>query len=139
MASQKEIAERLEEVPLFSRCSKKDRRIVARHTQVMEAATGTVVVRQGDNGDACFVLLSGTAAVEVNGKPIADLGPGDYFGELALLDPAPRSATVIATADCELAVLGIRMFKVLLRELPDLGAKLLADLAARVRPISADY
>ena len=103
----------------------------------MSADAGRTIVREGDDGDALFVLLSGSATVERGGKEVAVLGPGDYFGELALLDPAPRAATVTATDDVVMAVLGVRMFRVLLRELPPLGAKLLGDLAARVRATSA--
>lgn len=133
MASKKEIVSRLEGIQLFSRCSKSDLKIVARHAETMTADAGRDVVRQGDQGDALFVLLSGTATVVRDGETVAELTPGDYFGELALLDPAPRAATVTATSDVELAVLGVRMFNVLLRELPPLGARLLGDLAARVR------
>lgn len=133
MASKKEIAKRLEQIELFSRCSQKDLRIVARHAETMLVDAGRTIVRQGDDGDALFVLLSGSATVERDGETVADLAAGDYFGELALLDPAPRAATVVATSETELAVLGVRMFRVLLRELPGLGAKLLADLASRVR------
>jgi CRP/FNR family transcriptional regulator len=96
-------------------------------------ADGRVLCRAGDQGDALFVLLEGTAVVRRGGKTVAHLGPGDYFGELALLDPGPRSADVTATSDAKLAVLGVRMFRVLLRDLPTLSAKLLADLAGRVR------
>ncbi len=133
MATNKEIISRLEGIGLFSRCAKSDLKIVARHAETMQVESGRMVVREGDEGDALFVLLSGSATVERGGKLVAELGPGDYFGELALLDPAPRAATVVATSDSEMAVLGLRMFRVLLRDLPPLGAKLLGDLASRVR------
>lgn len=137
MATNKEIARRLENVALFARCTKGDMKIVARHTETIHVASGCPIVREGDDGDALFVLLSGSAAVERVGTRVATLGQGDYFGELALLDPAPRAATVRATSDAELAVLGLRMFNVLLRELPALGANLLGDLASRVREAAA--
>ena len=137
MATNKEIARRLENVALFARCTKGDMKIVARHSETIHVASGRPIVREGDDGDALFVLLSGTASVERAGTQVATLGPGDYFGELALLDPAPRAATVTVTSDAELAVLGLRMFKVLLRELPALGANLLCDLAGRLREAGA--
>ncbi len=137
MASNKEIMSRLEGIGLFSRCAKSDLKIIARHAETMRLEPGRTIVREGDDGDALFVLISGAAVVERDGKQVATLGPGDYFGALALLDPAPRAATVTATDDVELAVLGIRMFRVLLRELPPLGAKLLGDLAERVRATGA--
>jgi len=133
MATNKEIVRRLEGIELFQRCTPSDLKIIARHAETIQVEPGRMIVRQGDDGDALFVVLSGSATVEHSGTPVGTLGPGDYFGELALLDPAPRAATVTATSDTELAVLGVRMFRVLLRDLPPLGAKLLADLAGRLR------
>ena len=133
MASRKEIAARLNSVPLFSRCTASDLRIVARHTERMSVEEGRLLCRQGDQGDALFVILDGTAVVERNGREVARLGAGDYFGELSLLDPGPRAASVTVTSDADLAVLGVRMFRVLLRDVPTISAKLLADMAARLR------
>ena len=133
MASRKEIAAQLATVPLFSRCTRSDLKIVARHVETLSVSDGRMLCRSGDTGDALFVLLAGTARVERDGSEVAVLGPGDYFGELSLLDPGPRAATVTVTSDAELAVLGVRMFRVLLRDVPTISAKLLADLASRVR------
>lgn len=133
MASRKKITDALAGVPLFSRCSGRDLKAIARHVEIIETNPGRDVVRQGDDGDAMFIVLAGAAAVTRDGKRRGTLGPGDYFGELALLDPAPRAATVTAVEPTELAAISVRMFRVLLREIPGLGAKLLADLAGRVR------
>lgn len=133
MATKKKITDALAGVPLFSRCSGRDLKAVARHVEILTVDAGRPIVRQGDNGDAMFVILEGRAEVVRDGSPVQTMGAGDYFGELALLDPAPRAATVTATEDCELAAVSVRMFRVLLRELPGLSAKLLADLASRVR------
>ena len=135
--SNKEIAELLGSVPLFGRCTKGDLKIVARHVESIEVGSGRILCRAGDDGDALFVMLRGTATVERDGRQVAELHPGDYFGELSLLDPAPRAATVTTTSDAELAVLGVRMFRVLLRDVPTISAKLLADLASRVRDAGA--
>jgi CRP-like cAMP-binding protein len=132
-----DVVARLAGVDLFGRCSKGDLRIVARHAERLSVAAGTEVVRQGDAGDAFFLLLSGKATVARDGVDVAELGAGDFFGELALLDPAPRAATVTVTSPAELAVLGARMFKVLLRELPALSATMLASLARRARDAGA--
>lgn len=133
MATNKQIVQALGGVPLFSRCSARDLKAVARHVETIEVDAGRDVVRQGDDGDALFVVLSGSLDVARDGSKVRALEAGDYFGELALLDPAPRAATVTATDATELAAISVRMFRVLLREIPGLGAKLLADLAARVR------
>jgi CRP/FNR family transcriptional regulator len=125
-------------VPLFGRCEPRDLRIVARHAEVSTIEAGSPLVRQGDEGDALFVLLAGSARVDRDGADVGLLGPGDYFGELALLDPAPRAATVTAVEGCEVAVLSVRMFRVLLREVPEIAAELLAQMARRVRDAGGD-
>ena len=129
MNSRKTLAEQLAQVALFERCTNRDLRIIARHAERSPVNEGAVIVRQGAAGDAFFLLLSGSARVVKDGVVVAQLGPGDSFGELALLDPAPRAATVVAGPGTEVAVLGARMFKVLLRELPAMNTALLAVLA----------
>lgn len=133
-----DLAMHLAEVPLFSRCERGDLRIVARHAERASVVQGSDLVRQGDQGDALYVILSGTASVVRDGVTITRLGPGDYFGELALLDPAPRAATVTVIEDCEVAVVGVRMFRVLLRDVPAIAFELLAQLARRVRDPSGE-
>ncbi len=133
MATKKEVAERLGGVPLFERCSKRDLRTVARHLETATVAAGQTVVTEGDHGETFFLLLGGKLSVTTNGQQTAILQPGQHFGELALLDPGPRSATVTTLEDCELGVLGIRMFRVLLRDMPQISAGLLASLASQLR------
>jgi CRP-like cAMP-binding protein len=136
MASRTSTVERLRAVPLFARCTTRDLRTIARHLEVVDAAPGTEVVREGETGDVFFVVLEGTATVTRNRRRAGELGPGAHFGELALLDPAPRSATVTAATPLVLGALGHRMFKVLLREMPSLSAGLLASIAAQLRDAS---
>lgn len=137
MTKRSELATRLGIVTLFERCTKGDLRIIARHAELTSVAAGTTIVRQGDHGDAFFLLLQGTAIIERDGVAVGELNPGDWFGELALLDPAPRAATVTVASDADLAVLGTRMFKVLVRELPTLATNLLAALARQARQAGA--
>lgn len=100
---------------------------------MVSVPAGTVVVREGDAGDRFFVVISGEASVHRGGRKAGSLGAGDHFGELALLDPAPRSGEVRATTDLELGTLGHRMFMVLMRDLPTVTSALLASLAGQVR------
>ena len=92
---------------------------------------------EGEAGDALFVILQGTAAVLRDGVEVAEVGEGSYFGELAILDGAPRSATIRTKSDVKVAVLGIRMFRTLLREVPDLAEQLLVGLAGELRKAQA--
>jgi len=133
LGSKRELAELLEDVGLFSRCTTRQRRTVARHAQIAELPAGTDLVREGEPGDALFVILDGEAVVRREGTEINRVGPGAYFGELAVLDGEPRSATVTAETDVKVAVVGIRMFRTLLREFSDLAEQLLIGLAGELR------
>jgi CRP/FNR family transcriptional regulator, cyclic AMP receptor protein len=137
MANRDRLIEQLRQVPLFSACSRGDLKIVARHAVEVEVPAKTTVVKEGDKGDCFYVVVAGEATVRrkagrVN-KKVATLGPGGWFGELALLDPAPRNATVVASQDSTLAALDVRVFRALLRDVPALSEKLLAGLAGRLR------
>lgn len=135
MARRQELIDHLRTVPLFSRCTGRELRIVARHAEPVRLPAGSVLFREGDTGDAFFVVLDGIAEVRKGkaGRKVNTLGTGASFGELALLDAAPRSATVVAATDIELAVLGARIFRTLLRELPTISERLLAALAGELR------
>ena len=83
------------------------------------------------------MILEGEAKVMRHGRKIAGLGPGDAFGELALLEKAPRNSTIIAETDMELVVLGQREFAGLIDEVPGFARKLLAGMAKRLREADA--
>ena len=137
MGSKKDLADVLESVGLFSRCTARERRTIARHAQTASLPAGTDLVVEGEPGDALFVIIDGKAAVLRDGVEVTQVGEGSHFGELAILDGAPRSATVRATTDVKVAVLGIRMFRTLLREVPDLAEQLLVGLAGELRAAQA--
>jgi CRP/FNR family transcriptional regulator, cyclic AMP receptor protein len=125
--------EHLTTVPIFSALSKKDLQKIARASDEVVIEEGRAVVQEGTSGHEAFVILEGKASVERKGLKVADLGPGDYFGELALLDGGPRTATVIATTPLTVLVLGQREFSGVLDSVPGLAHKLLATLATRIR------
>jgi CRP-like cAMP-binding protein len=106
---------------------------VARHIHIVELPPGTVLIREGDAGDAFYVLLDGEASVSQRGHQIAVVQPGSHFGELALLDPAPRDATVTAGTEVTVGVLGARVFNAIVRDVPGMNSKLLRALARRLR------
>ena len=140
MARRQDLIDHLRNVPLFSRCTARELRIVARHAEPVRLPEGSVLFSEGDAGDAFFVVLGGTAEVRKGrtNRRVNTLGPGGWFGELALLDAAPRSASVVAATEVELAVLGARIFRTLLRELPTISERLLAALAGELRAARRD-
>ena len=132
-----QVQEHLAQVPLFTSCSKRDLAIIARHAEEVSLREGSVLFEEGSAGDAFYVVVDGEAAVQRRGRKVHALGAGDYFGELALLDAAPRNATVVATSPLTVAVLGARVFAVLLKELPNMSDKLLRGMARRLREADA--
>ncbi len=118
---------------MFAACSKRDLQIVARHMQVVGIPEDTVLMREGEHGDAFFVVLVGSATMVRGRRTVGRVGPGDHVGELALLDPAPRSATVTATTPMTVGVIDARTFAAIVRDVPALTGKLLAALARRLR------
>ena len=132
MARNDPFVETLATVPLFSACSKKELQLVAKSAEHVTVAPGSVVVTEGAAGAEFFVIIDGRARVERHGREVATLGPGSFFGDLALLDRAPRNASIIADSELDLAKLGQRAFDVLLEQ-PGFSKKLLAGLARRLR------
>ncbi len=122
---------------LFSECSRPELRVIAKASEPLHVAAGTTVCDEGDVGQTFYFIVSGTAAVIRGGRKVAELGPGGYFGELALLDRLPRSATIKAVTDMELIAIGQRDFNKLLRESPALTRKLLVATASRLRSADA--
>ncbi len=129
----KEVVNRLEQVPLFSGCSQRDLQTIARSVEDIDHPAGTVVAREGEPGVGLFVIADGTADVTIGGKKKASLGPGDFFGEIALLDGGPRTATVTATTDVRLLGLTEWVFRGLMQEHPSIAVKTLQAMAGRLR------
>lgn len=121
------------QVPLFSACSGRDLQLLARAADEVSVSAGTELTAQGATGREMFVILSGHAEVTRDGVHAAELGPGDHFGELALLDGGPRTATVTALSEMELLVLSKGAFNGVLDEIPTLAHKLLIATAKRLR------
>jgi CRP-like cAMP-binding protein len=129
----------LSRVPMFSTCNAKQLEQLAGSTAERAVDAGNVIVREGDAGDEFFVIADGGAEVTRDGRPIAKLGAGDYFGELALLDPAPRDATVTASAPSNLLVLSRDAFRSALDELPALRDAMLQGMARRIHDLDTRF
>jgi CRP-like cAMP-binding protein len=130
-------SEYLATVPLFSALSRSELRQIVQVAEELDVPPGRVLVTEGRTGREFFLILEGEATVRRNGRKVATLGPGQYFGELALIDRGPRSASVESASDMKLLVLGQREFAGLLESMPGVAAKLLSGLAHRLREADA--
>ncbi len=133
MTTTKNTVSQLAKVPLFSECSQRDLQTVARVVREIPHGAGTVIAREGEPGVGLFIILDGTADVSIGGRKKATLGPGDFFGEIALLDGGPRTATVTAKSDVALLGLTEWVFRGLMVEHPSIALKTLQQMAARLR------
>ena len=124
--------EQLARVPLFSACDDRALAALDRLVERYDAADGEVVVREGEAGSALYVLVDGSAVVDRGGVPVAVLGEGQFFGELAVLDGGPRNATVTMTGRGRLLVVQQRELFALLDTNPSVARKLLLGLARRL-------
>lgn len=125
----------LSRIPLFSACSKRELERIGSATDEVDVEAGRVLVEQGAVGHEAFVIIEGTAEVRRGEQVVTELGPGAHFGELAILDGGPRTASVVATTPLRLLVLGQREFSALVDDVPGLSHKLLRALASRVREL----
>ncbi len=123
----------LSEVLLFSGCNRKELDKISSLATEVDVPAGKVLAREGTPGREFYVILEGKASVSIEGRDVATLGPGDFFGEMALLDQGPRVATVIADSPMEVAVLDPREFSTLVEEHPGVARKILKVLAQRLR------
>lgn len=125
--------ELLRRVPLLSRLGGKELLRVGMLADELDLEKGRVLMRQGDRGEEMFLVVDGEASVERDGVEVARRGPGEFFGEIALLDGGPRTATVTLTQDSRLLVIGRRDFQSMIDEFPEVRLQVLEALAHRVR------
>jgi CRP-like cAMP-binding protein len=124
---------RLASVPMFSGCTKKELQAIAKTVRQIEHPAGSVIATEGEPGAGLFVIDEGDCDVTIGGKRVNQLHTGDFFGEMALLDGGPRTATVTATSDIKLYALTEWVFRGLLVEHPSIALRTLEAMAARLR------
>ena len=127
----------LQQVPTFGACSEPELEHLLGLAEVRAVDAGTEVIREGELGDEFFLVAQGDVAVARHGRPLAQLGPGSFFGELALFDDAPRNATVSASGPAAFAVFTRDRFKAALDDLPALRDSLLRGMARRLHELDA--
>ena len=133
-----DIVEMLERTPVFSELTKRDLNALAQTARQRRYAAGEVIIKEGSDAIGCFLLASGEVEVvkgldSPNQEVLATLGPGDFFGEMAIIDDSPRSATVRAITDTECIAITRWDFMAEVRTRPDIAIQMLPVLVKRIR------
>jgi CRP/FNR family cyclic AMP-dependent transcriptional regulator len=131
------IDDQLAAVPLFEGLSKKQLRRISSLMTRLDRPAGDVLTKEGQQGYEFFIVLEGEVQVRQGDRVVATRGPGEYVGEIALLDKRPRTATVVATTPVSLEVLSRREFVSLLAQVPELAEQIMATMAQRLADLDA--
>ena len=126
------IDERLAKVPLFANLDKKHLQHISSLVTQIDVKQGKTLTREGEHGNEFIIILEGEAEVKVGDEVVATRGPGDYFGEIALISNQPRTATVTATTPMKIEVIGRREFQTMLHDNPGIATELLGIAADRI-------
>lgn len=122
---------------MFMACTKRELQTISKLSTQLEVPSGKTLTRQGASGQEFVLVLEGTAVATRNGRRVARLGPGDYFGEIALLDPGERTATVVAETPMVIAVVTPSEFGQMIEEVPALAHKIMRGLARQIRELTS--
>jgi len=123
----------LARVPIFANCTAEEIGAIASVAQESGFGADQIIVTQGTPGQAFYLILSGRVEIIRDGQSLGSFGPGDFFGEMSLLDQAPRSATIKASEPTTCLMLSSWDFKALLEAHPSIAVKLLEVLSRRLR------
>jgi len=130
--------EMLRRVPLLEGLGRKELEEVGRLCDEVDLPAGRVLMREGDSGDEFYLVLEGSVRVDRGGATVATLGPGQFLGEIALVDHGPRTATATCETACRLLVLGHREFNSVMASSQEVRTRVLTALAQRVRHLTPD-
>jgi CRP-like cAMP-binding protein len=128
----------LRSVPLFAGCQSKVLEEVSRLADEVDVGDGYVLIRQGTLGQQFVLIVDGRVRIERDGAAIATLGPGDFLGEIALIDNGPTTATATTEGPARLLVMGHQQFNTLLDTSPALRFAITSALARRIRHLEPD-
>jgi CRP-like cAMP-binding protein len=124
-------AERLQALPLFSDLTAEELDALGGRFEARQVRAGTNLTTEGAPGYMFFVIENGGVRVEQNGAVVNTLGPGDFFGEAAIISGEPRNATVCASSDVDLLVLFGTEYRILERDWPDVAVKIADKMSER--------
>lgn len=125
----------IKSVPLFATCDNRELERLGMLVDEVSLPAGRVLFNQGDHASELFIVVEGKVRVDRNGANIATRGPGEFFGEMALVSEGTRMATATCETDCRFFVLGHREFHSLMDEFPTMKMRVLETLAERVRSL----
>ena len=123
----------IRKVPLFATCNRRDIEQIGALAELVDLPAGQVIVHQGATGHEFFVVAEGALRVERDGQVINRLGPGQFAGEIALIDGRPRTASVVVDEPSKVLLIGHREFNSLVEQYPTIQLNILQVLAKRVR------
>jgi CRP/FNR family cyclic AMP-dependent transcriptional regulator len=126
---------KLRSIALFESLPRDARRVIAQHADEIDAPEGTQLVRQGEFAYEFFVIEDGSADVLRDGEKIAELGPGDFLGEMGIVGKAVRNATVVTTTDSQVIVMTEQAFRSMSRINPDVGSRISAAVEERCQAL----
>lgn len=123
----------LKRVPLFAQCSKSELQALAMNTDEIDIAAGKTLIEQGKHNDTFFILLKGEVEVTIEGRGTRRLKPGDFFGEISMLDRGPSTATVTTTTPIEALLMSHAQFHNAIKGNEGIALKVMAVMAERLR------
>jgi CRP/FNR family transcriptional regulator, cyclic AMP receptor protein len=130
--------ELLKRTPLLAGLSRRDLEEVGRLADEVDVPAGKVLTKEGDPGNEFFMIIDGAVRIERGGKVLRTMGPGEFFGDIALVVERPRMATATAEADSRLLAVGHREFHSLMDRFPSIRISVLDSIAHRLADLEAD-
>lgn len=127
------VIEMLQGTPLWSGLSKQDLKIVAKLSQERKFESGHAIVSKGEAGIGFYLILEGSVEVRSDGRTLSKLGPGQFFGEMSIIDNQPRSADVVAVEPSRVLILSAWSFKAFISDNPKIALKMMQEFVRRLR------
>ena len=127
------VIDMLERSPLWTGIGKEDFKAIIKVAKQHKFENGDTIVKKGEEGTGCYLVLDGAVEIRSNGNTLSRLGPGQFFGEMSVVDAQPRSADVVAVEPSRVLVLSAWSFKSLVSERPRIAVKMLQEFVRRLR------
>ncbi len=127
------VIEMLEKASIWSGLDKKDLKFIAKLSKERKYETGDVIVKKGEGGVGFYLILEGSVEIRSNGTTLSKFGPGQFFGEMSVIDNQPRSADVVAVEPSKCLILSAWSFNALISEHPKIALKILQEFVRRLR------